>query len=167
MTTIMDPDVILAWNKVINHKRYMQALYQQMATRAFELSLFGISHWLKDQGHKSCKHAKCIIKFLEDNATPVELSAIPAPPLPLPDDPYSVVMMMMRTAREKEAILRDMINSLYWLAYDRKNPTTVKWLKWLILWSEKKVNCIDKKIMRIEMAGSSGLAVLFSDKGLK
>lgn len=148
-----------AINEQINKELYSAYLYLAMAAYFEDLNLPGFAHWMYIQEGEERVHAMKFYKFLVDRGAKVQLKAIDAPAAS-----WKSPLEAFKEAREHEAIVTSLINSLYELALSEKDYPSQVLLQWYIDEQvEEEKNAADN-VCQLELAANQGAALLLLDR---
>lgn len=150
-----------ALNQQIANEFYAAHLYLSMVAYFEASNLPGFAHWMRMQNKEEVEHAMRLFDFVIHNGGRVTLKAIAEPPAK-----FTGALEVMQKALEHERHVTTEIHELYELAVKEKAYATQLELQWFITEQVEEERAVSDIIARLELAGDSPPALLFTDKEL-
>lgn len=151
-------------NNQINKEFFSAYLYLDMANYYSDKGLNGFSNWMNVQAQEERDHALLFVTYMQNNDTPVVLSAVEAP-----GKQYADFEGPLKTSLEHERYVTSLIHTIYGEAVKENDFRTVQFLDWFVKEQGEEEKNIDDLIKRYELFGSDskGLYMLDSEVGAR
>jgi ferritin len=136
-------------------------LYLSMAAYFEAENLPGFAAWMRHQYQEEVSHAMRLFDFLVARGVKVELQAIAKP-----ETRFTGPLDVMKKALAHEKKVTASITKLYEAAQKEKNYPAQLMLEWFIKEQQEEEKTAGDVIARLEMAGTSGAAMLMMDRAM-
>ncbi|MCK7484894.1 MAG: ferritin [Bacillus subtilis] len=145
-------------NQQINKEMYSAYLYLDFANFFIDHGLVGFGNWYNVQAQEEMSHAKLFIKYLQNNAVPVELEAIAKPGIELNDIRTPLVEAFVH-----EEFVTASIYAIYEAALQAKDYRTQQFLQWFIKEQGEEEKNANDLILQYDMYGQDKASLLQLD----
>lgn len=148
-------------NDQINRELESAYVYLGMSAWADGQNLSGAASWLRLQWEEELAHATRLIDYVGERGGAVSLKAIKQPPAK-----YKDLLDVFKQVLAHEEAVTSAINELYAKATSAKDYATQTLLDWYVNEQVEEENAPAEIISMLELAGTSGSALLIVDRRL-
>lgn len=158
---MLNEKVAVLLNQQINKEFYSAYLYLHFANFYVEQGLQGFANWYTVQAQEERDHATLMIKYMQNNDTPVVFETIEKPDTDLKDN-----MDPLQAGYEHEQYVTSLIHSIYDAAYSVKDFRTMQFLDWFVKeQGEEETNAGDL-VKKMQLFGSDPKSLYMLDQEL-
>jgi ferritin len=158
---MIKPKLAEALNKQVNAEFYASYLYLSASAYLENEGLPGMARWMRAQYEEELVHALKIVDFLYERGGRIILESIAKPPAE-----FGTPLNVFEAALEHEQKVTAMIDDLYSLAVEEKDPASQVFLEWFVTEQVEEESNVSGVIDQLKMAGDGGPALLMMDRQL-
>jgi len=144
-------------------KQEFSSAYVYLAMSAyFESKNFaGFAKWMRLQHEEELAHAMRLFDYVHDRGGQVALHGIEPPPTD-----FSGPLDVFEQALTAERTVTQLINDLYRLAGDEKDPATEVALEWFISEQVEEEKTAEEIVEKLKLIGNNGMGLFMLDQEL-
>src|SRR3989338_5233072 len=148
-------------NRQINKEFHSAYLYLAITAYFEDRSLTGFANWYKIQAKEEVSHGMKIFQFILDRDGNVELEQVGKPAAS-----WKSLSEIAQSAYKHEQNVTKSIHDIREFARKEKDAATEEFLNWFVSEQVEEEDNASYLVDRLEIAGSSGEALLLLDKEL-
>ncbi len=154
----MDTQLLKKFNEQMNHELYAAYLYLSISAYFESLSFRGLAKWMRHHAEEELKHAMKIYDHLIDRDLKVEFPSIAGV-----ENNWKTPYEAVNAAFLHEKKVTKLINDLYHLAKEVKDPAAEQFLHWFIEEQVEEEDVTRTMSERVKLAGDNSAALLIID----
>lgn len=158
---MLDKKISKLLNEQIQKELYSAYLYLEMANYYSEQGLDGFENWFYVQNQEEVAHAMLIRTYMLNNDEKVKLLPIEAP-----KSVYKDFDGPLKKSYEHEQTVTASINSIYAVAYEKKDFRTMEFLNWFIKEQGEEEKNANDLIQKYELFGKDSKGLYSIDQEL-
>lgn len=150
-----------ALSEQLNREFYSAYLYLAMAASSANADFNGAASWLELQYEEEILHATKIYRYLIDQAVPVRLATIDAPP-----STFGTLLEVFQSSLSHEQAMTSRLNELSDLALAEKDHATYNLLQWFVNEQVEEEATLNGIIAKLRLVRDDGYGQLMVDNEL-
>ena len=150
-----------ALSEQLNREFYSAYLYLAMAASSANADFNGAASWLELQYEEEILHATKIYRYLIDQAVPVRLAKIDAPP-----SAFDTLLEVFQSSLSHEQAMTSRLNELSDLALAEKDHATYNLLQWFVNEQVEEEATLNGIIAKLRLVRDDGYGQLMVDNEL-
>lgn len=148
-----------AINAQINAELWSAYLYLSMGMNFESKGLPGIANWFKVQFKEEQDHATIFMNYLNSRGGRVYLKAIDEV-----ETEWDTPLAAFEKTLEHEKVVTDLINKLYFLSEEERDPATRSMLQWFVDEQVEEEETAQQIIDKLRMIGDNGYGLYMIDQ---
>ena len=151
-------------NEQVNKEFYSAYLYLSFSNFFVDEGLNGFASWYQIQAQEERDHAMLMMKYLQNNDTPVTLEVIAKPDVATED-----VLSVLKAGLNHEQYVTSSINTIYEAASEAKDFRTLQFLDWFIKEQGEEETTATDLVKKMQVFGydAKGLYLLDQELGAR
>ena len=158
---MIKPKVQSAINEQIKKEEYSSRLYLAMAIWCDVNGYPGASKFLYEHADEERMHMMKLVHYINERNGKAELMVIEKP-----TDEFDSLLDVFEKVMEHEVYITDAINSLYEVASNEKDYTTMNFLQWYITEQLEEETLFSTILDKIKLVGTDKAGMFHIDKEL-